>query len=48
MVVMDGGKLLAMGTLLGLVGSLLVTRLPSGLLFGVTPGDPGTMVTVSS
>ncbi len=46
MVVLDGGKLLAAGTALGLVGSVGVTRLLEGLLFGVTPGDPRTLAAV--
>lgn len=46
MVLMDGGRLLVAGTVLGLIGSFGVTRLLSGLLFGVTPGDPGTLAGV--
>jgi predicted permease len=46
MVIADGGRLLVAGTVLGLVGSFGVTRLLEGLLFGVTPGDPGTLAGV--
>lgn len=46
MVLADGGRLLAAGTLLGIIGSFAVSRLLEGLLFGVTAGDPGTMVAV--
>ncbi len=46
MVLLDGGRLLAAGTLLGIVASFGVTRLLEGLLFGVTPGDPRTMALV--
>ena len=31
------------GLAAGLAGSLLLTRLMSGLLFGVNAGDPGTL-----
>jgi ABC-type antimicrobial peptide transport system permease subunit len=46
MVLWDGGRLLAAGTVLGLIGSFGVTRLLAGVLFGVTPGDPGTLAGV--
>jgi ABC-type antimicrobial peptide transport system permease subunit len=46
MVLRDGGVLLLAGTLLGLVGSLGVSRLLDGMLFGVAPGDPGTLALV--
>jgi len=41
-VVLEGGTLLAAGIALGLLGSLGVSRLVSGLLFGVGPRDPAT------
>lgn len=47
MVLADGGRLLGAGIVLGLVGSVLVARLLEGLLFGVQPGDPMTLATVS-
>jgi putative ABC transport system permease protein len=46
MVLRDGGLLLGIGTLLGLAGSLAVSRLLDGMLYGVTPGDPGTLALV--
>jgi predicted permease len=48
MVLMEGGELLAGGLLLGLLGALLTTRLIQGLLFGVAPNDPVTLVAVSA
>jgi predicted permease len=47
MVLMEGGVLLGIGLMLGVIGSLLATRLIQGLLFGVTPNDPMTLVTVA-
>jgi predicted permease len=43
MVIMEGGTLLAMGLLLGVVGAALGSRLIQGLLFGVPPHDPLTL-----
>jgi putative ABC transport system permease protein len=43
MVLTGGMTLAALGLAIGLVGSLAVTRLMSGLLFGVTPRDPLTL-----
>src|SRR5690606_39301802 len=43
MVLGDGALLLAMGTALGLLGSLVVARLLDGMLFGVAPSDPWTL-----
>jgi ABC-type antimicrobial peptide transport system permease subunit len=48
MVLMEGGVLLAIGLVLGVIGSLLATRLIQGLLFGVTPNDPITLVAVAT
>jgi putative ABC transport system permease protein len=36
------------GAVLGLVGAVGVTRVMSGLLFGVSPTDPVTMATVTA
>ena len=47
MVLMEGGVLLVMGLVLGVIGSLLATRLIQGLLFGVTPNDPVTLAAVA-
>jgi putative ABC transport system permease protein len=47
--VLRQGSLLALaGIGLGLVASILVTRLLSSLLFDVSPGDPMTFLTVAS
>jgi len=48
MVLAEGGVLLGIGLLLGVGGSLIATRLIQGLLFGVTPGDPVTLVGVAT
>ncbi len=48
MVLGEGGTLLALGLALGLAGALLTTRMIQGLLFGVAPHDPGTLVLVAS
>ena len=47
MVLMEGGVLLGIGLALGVIGSLLATRLIQGLLFGVTPNDPVTILLVA-
>ena len=47
MIVREGLQLGMTGLLLGLVGAVLVGRAGSGLLFGVTPTDPLTLVAVS-
>ena len=44
----EGGVLLAVGLLLGVTVSLLATRLIQGLLFGVAPHDPVTLVAVAA
>jgi putative ABC transport system permease protein len=46
-VVRSGLVLVVIGLALGLGGALLLTRLVSSLLYGVTPGDPATFATVS-
>jgi len=48
MVLADGGRLLAVGIVVGLGASVLAARLLEGLLFGVTPGDPATFALVSA
>jgi predicted permease len=47
MVLMEGGVLLALGLVTGVVGALLATRLMRGFLFGVTPHDPVTLIGVA-
>jgi predicted permease len=47
MVLAEGWVLLAAGLLLGVLGSLVATRLLSALLFGVSPGDPVTVMLVA-
>jgi putative ABC transport system permease protein len=47
MVLREGGVLLAIGLVLGIIGSMLATRLIQGLLFGVTPNDPVTLAAVA-
>jgi predicted permease len=47
MVLMEGGSLLAAGLVVGVAGALLFTRLMRGLLFGVAPHDPVTLLAVA-
>jgi len=47
MVISEGGVLVVMGLTLGVIGSLLLTQLMQGLLFGVAPRDPVTLVLVA-
>jgi putative ABC transport system permease protein len=47
MVLKEGGVLLALGLVLGVGGALAATRLIRGLLFGVAPHDPLTLVGVA-
>jgi ABC-type antimicrobial peptide transport system permease subunit len=47
MVLRGGGLLVLLGVALGLVGSLLLARLVRGLLFGVAPNDPLTLIAVA-
>jgi predicted permease len=47
MVLMEGGVLLAFGLALGIGGALFATRLIRGLLFGVAPQDPVTLLGVA-
>ncbi len=47
MVLGQGGYLLLIGLGIGLCGALLAARLMGGLLYGVTPSDPATLVAVA-
>ena len=46
LVVGQGGRLAALGILLGLAGSFALTRYLQSLLFGVAPNDPATLAAV--
>jgi ABC-type antimicrobial peptide transport system permease subunit len=46
LVISKGLKLVLIGSFIGILGSLAVTRLVSSLLYGVTPADPVTLVGV--
>lgn len=47
MIVGQGLRLALLGTVIGLVASFFLARLVEGMLFGVTPKDPATLVEVS-
>ncbi|HEX5581913.1 MAG TPA: ABC transporter permease, partial [Gemmatimonadaceae bacterium] len=47
MVLLEGGVLLGVGLLLGVGGAIVATRAIRGLLFGVEPHDPLTLVVVA-
>jgi putative ABC transport system permease protein len=47
MVLGEGGILLVYGLFLGVAGAIIGTRLIRGLLFGVQPNDPATLVGVT-
>jgi predicted permease len=48
MVLAEGGVLLATGLVLGVAGALVASRLVRGLLFGVAPNDPLTLLGVGA
>jgi predicted permease len=48
MIVRESLVLLACGVALGIPASLMITRLVSSLLFGLSPGDPGTIIAALS
>ena len=47
MILMEGGALLLIGLALGVAGALVASRLMEGLLFGVAPYDPLTLLAVA-
>jgi hypothetical protein len=47
MILREGGVLLAVGLLLGVAGAFFFARVIRGLLFGVEPYDPVTLLTVA-
>jgi ABC-type antimicrobial peptide transport system permease subunit len=47
MILREGGVLLVIGLVLGVIGAVFAARVIQGLLFGVTPYDPITFVGVA-
>jgi putative ABC transport system permease protein len=47
MILREGGILVGLGLALGVVGSILLSKLIQGMLFGVSPTDPATLVAVA-
>ncbi len=48
MIVGQGAKMALLGVAFGIAAALALTRLMSGMLFGVTPSDRLTFLTVSA
>jgi len=48
MILREGGELLAIGLVLGVVGAAFATRVIQRLLFGVEPHDPITFIAVAA
>jgi putative ABC transport system permease protein len=48
LILLQGLKLTAIGVLAGLAGSLAATRLMQGVLYGVSPTDPLTLISVAA
>jgi predicted permease len=48
MIVSEGGLLVGLGLVIGVIGALSLSRLMQGLLFGVQPHDPVTLAGVSA
>jgi len=47
LVLRQGLKLASIGVAIGLAGAFALTRLLSGLLFGINPTDPATLIAIS-
>ena len=47
-VLLEGGRLTALGLTLGLIAALVLTRLMESLLFGVKPSDPLTLAVAAA
>ena len=47
MVLRQGGSVVVVGVLIGLVGAFALTRLMDAMVFGVSPTDPATYVAAS-
>jgi ABC-type antimicrobial peptide transport system permease subunit len=47
MILREGGVLVIAGLVLGLTGAFFAARVIQGLLFGVTPSDPATLLAVA-
>ncbi len=47
MILKEGGVLLAMGLVLGVAGAFFAARVIRGLLFGISPNDPTTLIGVA-
>jgi putative ABC transport system permease protein len=47
MIISEGGLLVVLGLVFGVIGALSLSRLMQGLLFGVQPHDPVTLAAVS-
>jgi putative ABC transport system permease protein len=48
LILLQGLKLTSIGVLAGLVGSLAATRLMQSVLYGVSPTDPFTLLSVAA
>jgi predicted permease len=48
MIISEGGLLVVLGLIIGVIGALSLSRLMQGLLFGVQPHDPVTLASVSA
>jgi putative ABC transport system permease protein len=48
MILFEGGRLAALGVVIGVAASLVITRLMSSLLFGISATDPLTFIAVAA